>query len=1347
MIKRTKLTTFVLNVIITLVLCIGLVSIFSVNASAAETTTSDPYSGTMATSFTVGDGTEGSPYEIDTAEELYYFASLVNDGETGIHAKLTANIVVNENVLDTNGTLIGTPAYTWTPIGNSSNKYTGSFDGDNKTISGLYFNNSSTEYVGLFGYLYGNTQDYECIVKNVGVVNSYISGGNYVGGVVGYNYACFGGKSTVTNCYNTGVVTGEYYVGGVVGFNYSYRMDRGIKPIAGVANCYNTGYITGTNNVGGVVGENYARYLAYANITNCINEGNVTCTNNVGGVVGHNNAYDTNAEASVALCYNTGGVTGDNSVGGVAGYNNAQNGANSTIKNCYNTAKVDGLFNIGGVVGLNYSANYTADASVDSCYNIGTVKGNYGSQGVTRGYNIGAVVGIIQQSGAAYSKVSNCYYMDGCAEDGSSTIQNGIGNTTPGSTTADVSGSTNSKTADQFISGEVTYLLNGDQTTIVWYQTCGEGHPAFSGNQVYGGYTSCNDDAVMIYNNDKTAVSTEKPHTWSYEVDSDARTITASCENGCQTNVTITLVPEAYTVTYDGKEHGATVLDTDNNWVNASLMIPTIRYSKKQADTSLGESTTDKPKEAGEYQATITVNDESVSTTFTIKKKTITESDVTISATVATYNSREQKPTITIDGFVENIDYTISWNKDGFINAGDYIATINGIGSCEGEVKKTYVINPCIHKDTDGVELWSNGVCSFCGTEHTPHDWNNCICTVCGAECGHETYSNSFCTECGIEHTPHTYIDGFCFCGSYQAAVIITNENYEQYYLKADYVGYYAIGNVAQLMWFAQQINAENITTHKVILIADITIDESVVWTPINFADRSEYGSTFDGGGHTINIMQNYDIGTTDSVNYGLFSRYNYCTVENLILKGSIIVNTTGNVGAVSASSYRTTFKNIISYVDVINNCTTAGSVGGIVGYFGGQHDKGLYSKIENCAVYADVTGFYAGGLVGQSWNGTQYYDITNAAYVGNVNSYTKGAAGAIVGYQATDSNTCAFTNIYWCEDDGLNFYGKRDTTNQTYTNTTAKTDIQFASGEVAYLLGEAWGQTLTGDSKDEYPVFRTDSNTVYYGYLSCADDTTKVYTNNSAATIEKPEHKWTTPTYSWNEDYTECVATRTCGNDETHVESENGVVRNSTTNATCTENGKIVYTATFNNSVFEMQTFEDLIVSKGHNYDETTWGYKDVDGHSYTCTICGEKKEIIGHASSGAATEDTAESCTVCGYIISPELVHTHKASDEWKNNDTHHWHDCVANDSQEYDKVEHSYGEWTVTNQATETEKGSKTKTCECGHSITEEIPMIEKKGFSSGAITIIIIGISITLVGGGFAIYWFFIKKKRH
>ena len=131
-----------------------------------------------------GDGTEDSPYQISTAEQLYAFAQWYNESaenllenNTNTYAELTSNIDLNPNFIFTKDgcTGEGTPQE-WKPIGlissnfSSQLPYLGEFDGNGHTISGLYINESSTTEMagGLFGYLAGYIHD-------VNLENSYIN--------------------------------------------------------------------------------------------------------------------------------------------------------------------------------------------------------------------------------------------------------------------------------------------------------------------------------------------------------------------------------------------------------------------------------------------------------------------------------------------------------------------------------------------------------------------------------------------------------------------------------------------------------------------------------------------------------------------------------------------------------------------------------------------------------------------------------------------------------------------------------------------------------------------------------------------------------------------------------------------------------------------------------------------------------------------------------------------------------------------------------------------------------------------------------------------------------------------
>ena len=280
-------------------------------------------------------------YAIENGAQLYWFAQKVNGGSTAIKGVLTADIALNDSVLRADGSLIGgadTALVAWTPIGNSSYNYSGTFDGNGHTISGLYFNNTSSSNVGLFGRVSNPT------IKNVGLVDSYIKGNQYMGGICGY----INGGAQITNCYNEATVYAtSHQAGGICGYMNSSS--------AVINGCYNTGYVSGYyQHMGGICG-----YQSYGAITNSYNVGKVYSSAgngtsnyaNVGGISG----YMTNS-ASIANCYNTGDVESYGySAGGIVGYIKS---SSNKVTNCYNTGSVKASSYVGGIYG--YCSNSSA---------------------------------------------------------------------------------------------------------------------------------------------------------------------------------------------------------------------------------------------------------------------------------------------------------------------------------------------------------------------------------------------------------------------------------------------------------------------------------------------------------------------------------------------------------------------------------------------------------------------------------------------------------------------------------------------------------------------------------------------------------------------------------------------------------------------------------------------------------------------------------------------------------------------------------------------------------------------------------------------------------------------------
>ncbi|MCT7520348.1 beta strand repeat-containing protein, partial [Aliarcobacter cryaerophilus] len=239
------------------------------------------------TLFEDGFGTTLNPYKITNWTQLqninnsniltknYYFNLLNNlSSSTSDYTNLASNTA--------NGGL------GWNPIGDSSNMFNGTFDGLGFTISNLYINRPTQNFVGLFGYTNNAT------IKNIGLKDVNITGSVYVGGLVGYN------DGTISNSYATGSVNGDYSIGGLVGINEGGR----------ISNSYASGTVGGDSYVGGLVGINSGT------ITNSYASGNVIAQYNpVGGLVGYN-------DGTISNSYTSGNVTGQSEVGGLVGYNN-----------------------------------------------------------------------------------------------------------------------------------------------------------------------------------------------------------------------------------------------------------------------------------------------------------------------------------------------------------------------------------------------------------------------------------------------------------------------------------------------------------------------------------------------------------------------------------------------------------------------------------------------------------------------------------------------------------------------------------------------------------------------------------------------------------------------------------------------------------------------------------------------------------------------------------------------------------------------------------------------------------------------------------------------------------------
>ena len=365
-----------------------------------------------------GDGTAEDPYLIYTAEQMNTIGTETNDLDK--HFKLMADLdlsIFKEKGFNTIGTVVYNTHY----------PFTGTFDGNNHTLSNFSYTspNSHNPYIGFFGYVKGAE------IKNLGLIdpNIDVHSEHRIGSLVSYL-----NNAMITNCYvQGGKVTGGYDVGGLVGYNEDSiiadcRVEgisiSGISGVGGLAgrntyssiitNCYSSGIVSAEDEVGGVVGfsngtivNSHSSHhvlgtgqkigglvgLSYGEISNCYADGEVYGDTEVGGLVGQNedSIIDCGASGSVQglskagglvglnsgwliSCCSTGSVSGGEKIGGLIGQNGLQLGCivfSGVLYNCYSTSSVTGQNYIGGLVGADEEGGWFFD-----CFAAGSVSGN-----------------------------------------------------------------------------------------------------------------------------------------------------------------------------------------------------------------------------------------------------------------------------------------------------------------------------------------------------------------------------------------------------------------------------------------------------------------------------------------------------------------------------------------------------------------------------------------------------------------------------------------------------------------------------------------------------------------------------------------------------------------------------------------------------------------------------------------------------------------------------------------------------------------------------------------------------------------------------------------------------------
>jgi hypothetical protein len=322
-----------------------------------------------------GRGTPESPYLIFTAGQLNALGAQPGDWDK--HFRLMADIDLG-GYHGNRFHRIGTP---------EDGPFTGTFDGNYRTVSNFQWSADWTRYVGLFGFVDAD----QAQIVNVTLVGPSVAveTGQYIAALVGYFRA-----GTVVNCHvRHGTISGDTSVGALIG-----RKDSGT-----VTDCTALAAVRGASRVGGLIGHSY-----WGLVEHCDAAGQVTGTGEesdywaTGGLIGYNqNGVVTdcharctvegyqevggliglNATAGVRRCWADGRISGEQDIGGLIGRNEG-----GTVSDCYSLADASGTAYVGGLVGWHAaSCGCTAGVPglIERCYAAGPVSGLSNLGGLT----------------------------------------------------------------------------------------------------------------------------------------------------------------------------------------------------------------------------------------------------------------------------------------------------------------------------------------------------------------------------------------------------------------------------------------------------------------------------------------------------------------------------------------------------------------------------------------------------------------------------------------------------------------------------------------------------------------------------------------------------------------------------------------------------------------------------------------------------------------------------------------------------------------------------------------------------------------------------------------------------
>ncbi len=402
---------------------------------------------------------ENGFYLIDSADDLYAFAELVNSGNSSANAKLTRDIIINENVLDSEGNLNEGDFREWYPIADKNTyaringaSYDGIFDGQNYTIYGLYYS-SVDDYrtdsaIALFGTVNNG------IVRNVNIKDSYIEGMYHIGSVCGII-----NSGRVIGCNSYATVKGSSNVAGICAY--------GDKEVVLISRCNFYGKASAEGSRVAGIG---AR-LDFCTVEYCNNYGTITgYASNVAGVIAGVGDYDY--VSLIKGCTNYGDVISSAGTsyiytGGITSFATA-----TTIEDCLNagtiSATTSSFVHCGGIAGYGHG-------TFKNCLSVGEIIiANANDRN-----NIGGVFGSATNNTKYQTSFENNYFLTDIAD-------YGVQKFGTSSTIVSEEGTVEAVSDSQLKDGTVCGFLNINRTDSPWIQVIGtDNHPVIEIKPIY----------------------------------------------------------------------------------------------------------------------------------------------------------------------------------------------------------------------------------------------------------------------------------------------------------------------------------------------------------------------------------------------------------------------------------------------------------------------------------------------------------------------------------------------------------------------------------------------------------------------------------------------------------------------------------------------------------------------------------------------------------------------------------------------------------------------------------------------------------------------------------------------